>query len=60
MILTIRWYERNNDFTPNYNKEHHGTIRGNSAAECMMLLTTYRQDHDIEKFTKTEIIYVAD
>lgn len=60
MTLTIQWYGRHEDFKPNYSEEHHGTISGETAAECMLQLAMYRRNHDLAKFTPIAIVYVAD
>lgn len=56
--LFIRWYERKPDWTPDYDKEHHGTVVGNTPDECMAKLNQLRESHDLNRYTRMEIEYV--
>lgn len=56
--LYIQWFERNEDWSPNYDKEHHGTIEGDTPQDCMKQLQAFRDNHDCSKYTKTEILYI--
>ncbi len=61
MTFTIQWYDRDTDtFKPIYENEHHGTIHGENAAECMGNYNIWRQNHDLYRFTKSEIVFVSD
>ena len=61
MSIVIRWYSRRqDDYSTIWSEEHHGTIKGVSAAECMSKLQEFRNNHDCAKFTPTEIVYVYD
>lgn len=60
MTITLQWYERREDFTPNYDRTHHGTVHGATAAECMGKINEYRRTHDLARYTPTEIVCVAD
>lgn len=61
MTFTIQWYDRDkNTFKPIYENVHHGTIHGDNAAECMGKYNCWRQNHDLVKYTCSEIVYVAD
>jgi len=56
--MFIQWYERKPDFSPDYDKEHHGTIAGKTPAECMAQLNALRWNHDATKYTALEIAYI--
>lgn len=60
MKMVIQWYERNSDFSPNYDKKHHGTFFGPCADDCMDQYIKWRRDHDLAKYTPTEIVYIYD
>ena len=60
MTLTVQWYERNPDFTTNYDREHHRNIHGETASECMSIFRQLGQDLDLVKFTPRQIVNVAD
>lgn len=61
MTLTIRWFDRDTKtFLPIYDQEHHGTIHGENAAECMSLYNQWKQNHDVYNYTVSEIVYVSD
>lgn len=56
--MFIQWYERKPDFSPDYDKEHHGNIAGKTPAECMAQLNALRRNHDVAKYTALEIAYI--
>lgn len=60
MKLVIQWYDRKPNFDADYSKEHHGTFYGSSADDCMKQYNEWRQNHDICRFTRSEIIYIYD
>lgn len=61
MKITIRYYRRNQeDFSADYSQEHNICFTGYSAKSCMNQYVHYRKDHDLAKFTKTEIVNVED
>lgn len=60
MTLYVRWYDRKEDFSPDYDHEHHGNIIGANADECMAQYWAYGENHDCVKYTPREIIGVAD
>lgn len=60
MTLYVQWYERKPDFSPDYDKEHHGNIHGASAAECMAQFHALQRDHDLAQYTIPHIVGVAD
>lgn len=53
--MLIRWYERKPDFSPDYSREHHGTIIGETPDECMKQYRELSWNHDCVKYTQTEI-----
>lgn len=60
MTIYVQWYERKPDFSPDYDREHHGTIKGSSAAECMTQFQALKYNHDLAKYTIPHIEYVWD
>ena len=61
MTVYIQWWDRNDDFTPNYfNEAHHGNIHGANAAECMAQIRNLKYNHDLIKYTAIEIVEIAD
>ena len=60
MCMFVMWFDRNEDFTPNYSASHHGTIKGNNAAEIMSQFRTLQNNHDLAQFTRLEIIGISD
>lgn len=60
LVMYLLWYDRNEDFTPNYSKDHTGTIRGNNADDVMSQLRTLRNNHDLAKYTRIEITGISD
>ena len=60
MKMVIQWYDRNNDFSANYEEKHHGTFIGTCADDCMSQYNAWRQNHDLAKFTPSEIVYIYD
>ena len=60
MTLFIRWYDRKVDFWPNHDKEHHGTITGETAASCMNQFRDFKYNHDVAKYTIPEIVDIWD
>lgn len=60
MTLFIQWFERKPDFSPDYEREHHGNIHGSSASECMTKFRVLQNDHDLARYTIPHIMNVAD
>lgn len=60
MTIIIKWYERNVDFSANYNKEHHGTIVGDGASDVWRKFIEHGNTHDLSKYTRREIIGMYD
>lgn len=60
MTLFVVWYERKADFTPDSEKQHHGTITGETAANCMEQFCEFKFNHDLAKYTIPEIVWVYD
>lgn len=56
--MLVQWYERKPDFSPDYDNEHHGTIIGDSPDDCMKQYRQLSDNHDLAKYTKTEIIMI--
>ena len=56
--MFIQWWERKPDFSPDYYKEHHGTIDGETPGECMQKFNAFRENHDIAKYTPMQILYI--
>ncbi len=56
--LYVQWYDRKPDFQPDYDKEHHGTIIGDTPDECMNKLKALKENHDLAKYTRMEIMYI--
>ena len=56
--MFIQWYERKPDFSPDYDKEHHGTIKGKTPAECMDQLIALKNQNDMAKYTPMQIMYI--
>lgn len=56
--LYCEWYGRHEDMTPNYDEKHHGNIHGETPADCMAKLEAFRENHDLSKYTRVEIIKV--
>lgn len=60
MTITVQWYERKPDFSADYTKEHHGSIKGSSAAECMLQFSEFKLNHDLSRYTIPAIVWVYD
>ena len=56
--MYIRWYGRNDDFTPNYEDEHHGNIHGKTPQDCMRQLHELQENHDLTRYTPHEIVFI--
>ena len=56
--MFVTRYDRKPNFEPDYEKEHHGTITGNSPAECMSKLNAIKESHDLAKYTRIEIVSI--
>jgi len=44
--------------TPNYDDKHHGLFRGETPDDCMEQLRAFRENHDLSKYTRIEIIMI--
>lgn len=61
MKVVLHWYGRCADGVDvNYCDEHHGTVRGQTANECMAQIRELRFNHDISKYTPIEIKFIYD
>lgn len=60
MIIKILYFDRNDDFTPNYDKSHLKEIEAENAASCMALYRALSDNHDLSKYTRTQIVDVID
>jgi len=60
MTIMIRWYDRKDDFKPDYDKEHHGTIKGENADSCWKQFCAFKYDFDVAKHTIPEIYGMYD
>lgn len=56
--LLVCWYDRKPDFAPDYDSQHHGTIKGHSPSELMTQLNAMRNNHDLSHYTQIEIVYL--
>ena len=61
MKALLHWYGRDADgVSINYCDEHHGTVRGNTANECMAQIRELRLNNDLTKYTPIEILFIYD
>ena len=60
MTLYITWYSRHDDFSPAWGDPHHGTVKGENAADCMRQFRDFKNNHDLVKFTIPEIVDIKD
>ena len=60
MTITIRFWHRNLDFKPDYNKEIEKRFTGENAAICMEKINRFRENHDLATYTPIQIINVED
>lgn len=60
MIMHVVWYDRNEDFSANYNMVHRGTFRGITCAEIMSAFRTFSNNHNLAKYTRLEIVGISD
>ena len=61
MTILVQWYgRRQDDFSTIWSEEHHGSISGENASDCMKQLQNIRNNHDCALYTPIEIIYVFD
>ena len=56
----IAWYDRNKDYSIDYNNYHSIYIYGESVKECMDVIRTMKNNHDLSTQTPIEIVDVAD
>lgn len=56
--MFIQWFDRNPDMSINYSNEHHGTISGNTPAECMAQFRSLARNHDLVKFSPMTIVEI--
>lgn len=54
--MEVIWFDRGADFKPDYTKPHHGSFCGETPAEIMAQYHAYEQNHDLEKFSRLEIV----
>ena len=60
MTIMIRFYDRLPNFTPDYNREHHGTIQGTTASEVWRKFTEWKRNFDLARYTIPEIFGMYD
>ena len=60
MKITIMFWEKNQNLTPNYDKKHIVVFTGNNAADCMCQVRDFKFNHDCVKYTSADIINVED
>lgn len=62
MTLTIRRYRRkaNNFYQPDYTQYDEKKIVGDSAAECMRSVESYKMENNVSVYTPYEITKVED
>ena len=58
ITLLIQWFDRHHDMSPNYDERHIGRIRGSTPNECMAKYHEFLRNHDLSKYTQTEIIAI--
>lgn len=58
MMILVKWYGRNEDFSPNYVDVHSGTISGKDADDCWRQFMKHEENHDLTKYTRREIVYM--
>ena len=56
--MFIQWFDRKEDFTADYDREHHGIVKGSTPSECMAALRDLEQNHDLAAFTPMQIVYI--
>lgn len=59
MKMFILWYDRKPDFEPDYYKPHRKTITGKTPEDCMEAYNELSYNHDLAKYTRTEITYIS-
>lgn len=61
MKVSLSWYDRREiDGTTIFATEHHGTVIGKNADDCMHQIIQLRYNHDLAKYTPIEIVYIQD
>lgn len=61
MTIILRYYDyKVGTFTTDFTKTHLHYFTGKTAKECMNHVAAFRNDHDLAKYTPTEIIDVKD
>lgn len=60
IAVFLRWYGRCQDMTINYADEHHGTVFGETADECMRQIRELKDNNDLSKYSPIEIAYIYD
>lgn len=58
--IYITWYERQDNFEPDYGREHHGTIKGENANDVMMQFRQFKRNFDLAKYTIPRITDIYD
>lgn len=56
--LFVQWYDRKEDMTPDYDHVHYTNIHGENPADCMYQLRVIKDNHDLARFTRIEIVSV--
>lgn len=60
VALCVMWYGRNSDGSANYDENHHGKFYGTNCADVMHQYRAFSNNHDLSKYTHTEITGVYD
>lgn len=60
MTITLSYYKRKEDFSPDYSCQYHNRFFGDTAKECMRQVREFEHTHNLDKYTRTEIINVED
>lgn len=60
MTITVRFWRRKRDLEPDYNNKIEKQFQGENAAICMEKIMRFRENQNIAKYTRAEIINVED
>lgn len=57
--LNIMWFDLDKmTYGPDFDKEHHATVSGETPSECMEKYYALQNTHDLNKFTRMEIAFI--
>ena len=57
--MLVMWYERKEDFSPDYTKDHTIVFKGNTPYECMDQFHELQKNQDLYKYTMPEIVSIS-